>query len=80
MNKDTSQIHQTDHRSVKTDQTSIQVLMTSKFKAFLGDTVKQIGYGTISEFIRDAIRRRLEDLGISIDYSILTSGVEEPIE
>ncbi len=79
MTENTGQIHQTDHRPAK-GRTSILVLVSPKFKTFLEDTVKQIGYSTMSEFIRDAIRRRLEALGFDTDRLLLTSGVEETIE
>ena len=77
MNEVTRSLNQTDHRSVKTDRTFIQILMSPKLKAILKNAVKQLGYGTISEFGRDAIRRRLEELGFNIDRTLL-SGVEKP--
>ena len=81
MNEVNRSLNQTDHRSkkTKTDRTFIQILMSPKLKAIVKDATRQLGYGTISEFGRDAIRRRLEELGFKIDKSVLASGVEKPI-
>ena len=78
MNEDNRSHNQTDHRPVKTGRTFIQILMSPKLKTILKDAVKQLGYGTISEFGRDAIRRRLDELGFNINRSILAAGVKEP--
>ena len=77
--KETNLSNPTDHRPVKTGRTFIQILMSPKLKAIVKDVTKQLGYGTISEFGRDAIRRRLEELGFKVNRSLLTSGVEKPI-
>ena len=58
---------QTDQRSVKTDRTSIQVSMTPRLRTFVEDAIRQTGHSTKSEFIREAIRQKLRELGLNID-------------
>ena len=67
MTRNSSQIHPTDHRSVSADRTSIQVSMTPRLKTFVEDAIRQTGHSTKSEFIRDAIRQKLRELGLNID-------------
>jgi len=50
----------------KNDYTSWSVPVNRSLNQALEEAIEKAGYRTKTEFIRDAVRRRLEELGIKL--------------